>query len=125
MLPRYFVYPVVCGILSLAVAVAEGPERPACNAVTLGKMWPLQANGNPQLRNKLFNCGELQVCTRGRWRYRWAPLSVRLDQLTKEGTSHRPPACVALMEELGKEDRASAAVPQEALTLSFQSGENE
>lgn len=116
MLPRYFVYPVVCGILSLAIVFADGPERPACNAATLGKLFPTQANGNHQLTNKLFNCGELQVCTRGRWKYRWSPLSVRIDQLARDGRSQKAPACAALMQELGKDGGLGQPVVASAIT---------
>jgi hypothetical protein len=116
MLPRSFVYLVVCGMLSLAMSFAESPDRPACNAVTLGKLFPTQANGNHQLTNKLFNCGELQVCTRGRWRYRWSPLSVRIDQLTKGATSQRAPACAALMQELGKHENPAAEQTASVIT---------
>jgi hypothetical protein len=100
-------------MLSWTIAVGDRPERPECNAGTLGKLFPIQANGNSRLTNRLFTCGELQVCTRGRWRYKWSLLSVRLDQLSKDGTVRRPPACVALMDELTKE--AVAPLPAPAL----------
>lgn len=110
MLPRRFVYRVVCGIFSIVLALAEGPVRPACNADMLSKMWPLAANGNKQLTNRLFNCGELQVCTRGKWRYRWVSLSVRLDQLNKTGQA--PKACTALMNEVSKAEADGRVIPQ-------------
>lgn len=102
------VYLIVCGSLSLLTLAAEQPARPVCNAVTMGTLWPAQANGNAKLTNKLFNCGELKVCTRGRWKYRWSPLSVRVDQLT--GSSKpAPPGCTALMNELGKVAQEAAS----------------
>jgi hypothetical protein len=107
---RRVVHLVVWSIATLATAVGEAPSKRACNASTLGKMYPAQANSDPQVRNELFTCGELQVCTRGRWRYRWVPLSVRIDQLTKD-KAHRPARCVALMQDLGTTASAEGTAP--------------
>jgi len=73
----------------------------------MGQLWPAQANGNAKLINKLFNCGELRVCTRGKWKYRWSPLSVRVDQLTGSSKA-APPQCTALMIELTKAEQEPA-----------------
>jgi hypothetical protein len=108
MLSRFFNHVVICGTVSIVTAVAGQPERLACNSETIGQLWPSQANGNNRLTRKLFNCGELQVCTRGRWKYRWSPLSVRVDQLSG-GSKVAPPACTALINELATPEQVQPA----------------
>ena len=81
------------------LAAASGgisiPEagRPACNAETLGRMWPDAANYDPRLFTKLARCGALQVCTRQVWRYRWESPTVTVGQLREGATSAKPGAC--------------------------------
>jgi len=68
---------------------APGVARPACNAQTSGRMWPDAANGNPRLLVKLSQTGELEICTRGDWRYGWKSPTVSLTQLRDQASSKR------------------------------------
>lgn len=75
--------------LLIAIAIAaevanHGESRPACNAVTRGMMWPLEANGNGKIAVQLSKHGLLEICTRGPWKYRWVAPVVHIQQLQKE-----------------------------------------
>jgi hypothetical protein len=48
----------------------------------------------------LAQCGSLEVCTAGAWKYRWRPVTVNVRQLGKK--PQQPTAeCVAVMAEFG------------------------
>ena len=111
------VHLVVWSMAMMGAGADQPSGKPACDASTLGSLYPAQANSDRQIRNELFTCGELQVCARGRWKYRWVPLSVRIDQLVRNGSAHRPQRCVVLMQDI---DRLQTADPTIAAT-----GENE
>jgi hypothetical protein len=84
---------------SITGLAADSP-KPACNTQNYGRLWPEAANDNPRLVTKLTQCGELQICNRSGWHYRWASLAVRVDQL-KRGKK-KPPrtaACEAALAE--------------------------
>jgi hypothetical protein len=96
-----------CCLLSLivcAAGLAQEAERPACNAGNLGQFWPAEADHDRRLAAQLSRCGELQICKRGAWRYRWEALSVRVDQLSKDGHIRTPAGC-AQGPETGSRDR--------------------
>jgi hypothetical protein len=86
---------------SFLCAAADNP-KPACTKQTLGQMWPAAANRDPVFRSKLSRCGELEVCVRGVWRYRWERLTVRLDQLHGASRIKKPAVCEAIAEPAGK-----------------------
>ena len=69
-----------------------------CNKKTAGQYWPEAANHDHKAFSKLAKCGELQMCIREIWRYKWEFLTVRLDQL--RGGSHftKPVGCEVLPE---------------------------
>jgi hypothetical protein len=67
--------------------------KPACNSENIGRMWPEAANHDHKSVGKLARCGELQICTRGAWRYHWQPLTVTIDQLRDGVKSRRPAGC--------------------------------
>jgi hypothetical protein len=69
-------------ILLVALACFAG-DRPACNAKMFGETWPPAANSDSRLLNELARRGELQICTRGAWRYRWTSPTVHINQLLK------------------------------------------
>ena len=94
MLFRIYVATVVCIGLGFG---AEDP-KPACNELTAGKLWPDAANQDAKLRKRLARCGELELCTRGVWRYRWEALTVRLDQLRGGESIVKPVGCEILRE---------------------------
>jgi hypothetical protein len=82
-------------VLSPALSPRSDDPKPACNAETAGRWWPEGANQDPALRKKMARCGELQICARGHWRYRWEPLTVRLDQLRGGESLPKPAGCEA------------------------------
>ena len=87
---------VLAAVSLLCLAADE--TKPACNARTLGRLWPEAANHDSKLRKKMARCGELELCTHGIWRYRWESLTVRLDQLPGGAKLPKPAACEASSE---------------------------
>lgn len=65
--------------LALLAALSQDSvsNRPACNAEMRGKYWPLEANQDRVLAQRLLREGRLELCTRGPWRYRWIFPTVR------------------------------------------------
>lgn len=96
--------------LGVSWAAAEEP-RPACNKNNVGQLWPNAANRDHVVLSKMARCGELEICTRGVWRYSWERLTVRLDQLRGGSKFRKPPACEVQPEQpadSGKTDVAAA-----------------
>jgi hypothetical protein len=62
---------------------------PNCSAKPRGQFWPPEANQDRGLLLKLARLGELHMCTRGAWRYRWESPTVHVSQLAKGG-GHMP-----------------------------------
>ena len=93
-----------------AVAMAEQqslPARPACNAASRGRFWPVAANSDPKAMRQLSQCGSLEICSLGMWRYRWKPVAVNIRQMGK--TPLEPTAeCSALMTEMNQRDLAAS-----------------
>jgi len=56
---------------------------PSCSAKLRGTYWPEDANHDPNLLMKLARKGELRMCTRGTWRYRWESPTVHVSQFAK------------------------------------------
>lgn len=92
---------LIAGLL----AAEAGAVRPVCKAENMGQMWPEAANHDPRALNKLAHCGELLICTRTYWHYRWQPLTVRLDQLRHRAGASKPGVC--------EPEVAASAVPAE------------
>jgi VCBS repeat-containing protein len=86
---------------------AADQSRPVCNAQTFGKMWPDSANHSKAQLSKLARCGELAICTRGVWRYRWESLTVRFDQLRGGSKLPKPAAC-EIPDESTKQNRTAS-----------------
>ncbi len=99
MLFRILIMVLILAAGSFVCAAAED-SRPACNAVNLGRLWPESANHDPKLRKKMARCGELELCTRGIWRYHWESLTVRLDQLPGGFKLAKPAGCDASPEKV-------------------------
>jgi hypothetical protein len=72
---------------------AEEPARPACNKKNAGQLWPDAANSDHSVRARAARCGELQICSRDEWHYRWQALTVRIDQLRGGAGLAKPAAC--------------------------------
>lgn len=85
----------ICAValVSASLSPAADDLKPACNSHTVGKLWPDAANEDAKLRKKMARCGELELCTRGQWRYRWEALTVRLDQLRGGESIAKPVGC--------------------------------
>jgi len=75
------------------LSAAEEPSRPACNKKNAGQLWPDAANTDHAVRSRAARCGELQMCSRDAWHYRWQPLTVRIDQLRGGSGLAKPAAC--------------------------------
>jgi hypothetical protein len=94
-------------LLIVPVALAQEGEKPKCGADTLGQLWPADANHDSALFVKHSRCGELEMCVRKVWRYRWEMLSVRLDQLAKDGQLRKPAGCETDVELESRDRKAS------------------
>jgi len=90
------------------LCLAADASRPVCNAQNYGRMWPDAANHNPKMLTKLSQCGDLQICTRPGFRYRWEALTVRVDQL---GRGKQKLATPARCEALTIEEIADSHLP--------------
>ncbi len=66
-----------------AEAAGAGQNKPACNALTRGLMWPLEANLSGKLAGKHARAGTLEICTRGPWKHHWKAPVVHVRQLAK------------------------------------------
>ena len=75
--------------------LAFGQTRPVCNAENAGRMWPEAANHDRALVGRLARCGELEMCSRGVWRYAWRPLTVRLGRSNESEVRGKPTGCAA------------------------------
>jgi hypothetical protein len=75
---------------------ASGDLKPACDASTAGQLWPEAANHDSKLRKKFSRCGELEVCTLSKRRYKWKLITVRIDQLRDGSGLQKPAGCEAL-----------------------------
>jgi hypothetical protein len=67
---------VLLALSLLSVQVAEKPPGSACTREMQGRYWPEQANTDRKLAAQLMRSGELQMCSRGFFRYSWEPLTI-------------------------------------------------
>jgi hypothetical protein len=74
---------VLALILAGAMSFAGEAGRPACNSRNHGQFWPEQANLNPEEAHKLFQSGELEMCSLVVWKYKWTYLSVNVRKPAK------------------------------------------
>ena len=79
----------------------QQPRKPACNAAAAGRFWPDRANSDPTAARKLSQCGALEICSAGVWKFRWQPATVNIRQL---GKTPAPPSpeCASLTAGLTK-----------------------
>jgi hypothetical protein len=92
---------LVAGACALCLAAndlksAAGDPKPACDAATAGHLWPEAANHDSKLRQQFSHCGELELCTLAKRRYRWKLMTVRIDQLRGGSGSAKPAGCEVL-----------------------------
>jgi hypothetical protein len=57
-------------------SISSKPPRSTCTRETQGRYWPEKANTDRKLAGQLMRSGELQMCSRGLFRYNWEPLTV-------------------------------------------------
>jgi hypothetical protein len=67
-----------------AEAAGLGGNRPNCNVVTRGLMWPLEANYGGRVAAEEARKGTLEICTRGNRVYRWVSPVVHVSKLRRE-----------------------------------------
>jgi hypothetical protein len=83
---------VACGLSS----GAEVPVRPDCTKDRVGRMWPDEANDNPNFATALIRYGYPQVCTFRDGRHAWRSFTVSVQQLKKSAAPKKrrpnPPA---------------------------------
>jgi len=72
--------------------------KPACNSSLRGHFWPAAADSDPKLARRLSQCGSLEVCSVGRFRYKWQPVTVNVRQLGKSRQDPTP-ECAALIAQ--------------------------
>jgi len=87
------------------LCLGSDADKPACTRDNAGQLWPEAANHDAKERRRLAQCGELELCARGIWRYHWEPLTVRFDQLNRNGRTAKPAGCEILPQELSSGDR--------------------
>jgi hypothetical protein len=66
-----------------AICFSQDAQKPVCNAKTRGQFWPPEANTSPDAARRLTQSGEIEMCSQGRWRYKWEHLSVTVRDLAK------------------------------------------
>lgn len=68
-------------LLSVGALSAEEAAKPPCTPALNGQLWPAQANSDKALARKLFQTGDLELCSVNVWRYRWQHMSVSYKSL--------------------------------------------
>ena len=74
-------------VLLCACALANkdaSEEKPRCRAKIAGDFWPDEANHDSKLASDLSRQGELEICTRTMWGYRWKSPTVNIRQIRKK-----------------------------------------
>jgi hypothetical protein len=94
MLSRVLAIALILTSASLLCLASDEP-KPVCDADTNGQFWPEAANHDSKLFKKLSRCGELEVCARTRYHYRWESMTVRIDQLRGGSQLPKPAGCEA------------------------------
>jgi hypothetical protein len=76
---RYLASIPICG----SMCFAGQKEKPACSSRNQGQLWPLRANVDHADANRLFQSGELEMCSLEVWKYKWEHVSVNVRDLAK------------------------------------------
>jgi hypothetical protein len=96
-------------VLGWALAFAA-EEPPRCGQSLRGTLWPVEANSKQEARRQALKCGELRMCTRGLWRFRWEAVGVPYWRLAGEKA---PESCAAAVAQVDtKEAVGPGAVTQ-------------
>jgi hypothetical protein len=57
-------------------------DLPVCNKKNVGELWPPEALADRVAFRRLSQSGELEVCSRVSWHYRWKSLTVNVRDLS-------------------------------------------
>lgn len=74
---------LVVAIAVIAEAQGSSNGKPACHAHLRGLLWPLEVNHNPRLLVDYSRSGEIEICSKGKWKHQWTSLVVNVRQLRK------------------------------------------
>jgi hypothetical protein len=107
MLSRVLAIALIFASASL-LCLPSDEQKPVCDADTNGQFWPEAANHDSKLLKKFSRCGELEVCARTRYRYRWESITVRIDQLRGGSQLHKPAGCEVQPDAVGDENYAGS-----------------
>ncbi len=91
------------------LCLASDDLKPACDAESIGQLWPEAANHDSKLRKRSSRCGELKVCTLAKHhRYRWESVTVRVDQLRGGSYLPKPADCEVQPESTPDDSQAGS-----------------
>jgi len=76
-------YSILFLVLLTTPCFPEANEKPRCNAHSLGRFWPDEANTDSAFARQAARCGELEICSRGNWKYSWQMLTIHVSKLGK------------------------------------------
>lgn len=72
-----------------AICFAEEARKPVCNARNQGQFWPAEANVSKDAVRRLYQQGDLEMCSLAVWKYKWEHISVNVRDLA---SAKRPAA---------------------------------
>jgi hypothetical protein len=84
---------------------ASDSDRPVCNKKNVGELWPPEAKTDRVAFWRFSQSGELEVCSRGTWHYRWQGLTVNVRDLAAPRPSQH---------ETGKDAKPFAAASSQS-----------
>jgi len=62
---------------------SQQAEKPVCSGRNTGLFWPEEANVSKDAARKLYQTGELELCSQVKGKYRWQHISVNVHDLSK------------------------------------------
>jgi hypothetical protein len=80
----------IVAVLGVAGALMA-QQQPRCEKQMLGQFWPEDANHSSVALQRAVRCGDLQLCTQGRWSQRWKVVSMPYWRMLGKAA---PEACV-------------------------------
>jgi hypothetical protein len=98
---------IVLLVLLITPCFPEVTGKTACNAHNRGRFWPEQANTDSAFASKAARCGELEICSRGNWKYGWQLLTVHVDKLGKSPKASLPGCDLSARDAAGQSGPAS------------------
>jgi len=101
---RTAIFVVVLGVGLLMPCPAEtgAAHKPACNSRHQSQLWPDEANHSPGVARRLYQHGELEMCSLVVWKYRWQNVSVNIrdaKRMQEHRTAPPPPPLQTATED--------------------------